>query len=70
MYFSRKYWKLLIYIYKLNYINLNTLERLNKETVSYLPYIFKNLNIINLYDGKTFKSFPVRNTNFKLKKLL
>lgn len=70
MYFSKKYWNIIFYLYKLNSINLNFIYKLNKETNSYLPFIFNNIGFIILYNGKLNNTYKLKSTNFLIKKIL
>jgi hypothetical protein len=70
MYFTKKYWNTIVLIYKLNYINQSSLYNLNKESKSYLPLIFKSINLIIIYNGKKNLTYKLNLTNFLLKKLI
>ena len=66
MYFTKKYWKIIIYIYKLNRLNKNLLINLAKENQSYIPFIFREIKYIYVYTGKVSSKYILNNTNFRL----
>lgn len=66
MYFSKKYWNTIMYIYKLNCVNITLLEKLNKDSNSYYPLIFKFIGFLIIYNGKQNNTYKITKTNFKI----
>lgn len=70
MYFSKKIWNTILFIYKYQFINFKNIYLLRNEINSYLPKLFKFLKFILLYNGKIQKLIKIKKTTLKMYKLL